>query len=568
MIQYGPVIRGQNLYRIDVNLRRAIGRFAGGLEERFGTVLTGFGAWVGGPADAEAEHTDRFAPPRLEAYDSDGSLVNRIVHNPAWEKTSREVYEHGIVGLNYGDDPAPFLITFVMGYLLSQTNVSLHCPVTMTGAVAYVLDRFGPEELRARMVPDLTRTDGGALTGGTWVTERHGGSDVGATRTVARRDGDAFRLDGLKWFTSNANGGLALATARPVDAPEGTKGLGLYLVPTHLEDGRSNPMRIRRLKEKLGTVGVPTGEIDLQGTLAHEVTPPPDGFKLMMEALEFSRLHNSMASVGLQRRAFLEAMAFACGREAFGKVITEYAMVQDEILRILIPLEAGLALALEAANAFDDANALPIDDATRRPWMRLITALAKFQTAEDAVAATRRAIEIIGGNGYTYDFVTPRLLRDAQVTTVWEGPANVQALEVLRLLGNRYPGFAAFVTRIEGITDAAPPQLSDVGRTVGGALDDCRDAVDYVSADGKEGERHARRLMSLLADTMSLALLLEEASRDLAEGDARKAVVARLYATQRFDVRPRRGIGPGNDLGRRQFAPLVTYGLVSAADAV
>ena len=146
------------------------------------------------------------------------------------------------------------------------------------------------------------------------------------------------------------------------------------------------------------------------------------------------------------------------------------------------------------------------------------------------------------------------------MTTVWEGPANVQALEVLRLLGNRYPGFAAFVTRIEGITDAAPPQLSDVGRTVGGALDDCRDAVDYVSADGKEGERHARRLMSLLADTMSLALLLEEASRDLAEGDARKAVVARLYATQRFDVRPRRGIGPGNDLGRRQFAPLVAYG--------
>ena len=568
MIEYEPAVRGQNLYLLDVNLQQSLDRFAGDAVERFGAHLTDFGAWVGGPVDAEAEYTDRFAPPRLEAYDGEGALVNHIIHNPAWEQNSREVYERGIVGLNYGGDPAPFTITFAMGYLLSQANVSLHCPVTMTGAVAYVLDRFGPDDLKARMLHRLTRMDGEALTGGTWATERHGGSDVGASTTVARRDGDAFRLDGLKWFTSNANGGLALATARPEGAAEGTKGLGLYLVPTHLEDGRPNPMRIRRLKEKLGTVGVPTGEIDLASTLAYEVAPPPDGFKLMMEALEFSRLHNAMASVGLQRRAFLEAMAFASGREAFGRVITDYAMVQDEILRILVPLEAGLALSLEAARAFDDANALPIDDVAQRPWMRLVTALAKFQTAEDAVAATSRAIEIIGGNGYTYDFVTPRLLRDAQVTTVWEGPANVQALEVLRLLGNRYPGFVGFVERIENIIETADRRVGNVAKILRPALEDCRAAVDYVLADAAEAERHARRLMSLLADTISLSLLLEEGTQALDRGDARKAVVARLYAAQRFTLPPRRGIGPGGDLGRRQFGPLVGYAPISPAEAI
>ena len=568
MIEYEAPVRGRNLFLLDVNLQRSLRRIGGDIAERFQHNFIDFGAWVGGPADVEAEHTDRFAPPRLEPYDSDGALVNRIVLNPLWDRNSREVYEQGIVGLNYGDDPAPFTVTFVMGYLLSQANVSLHCPVTMTGAVAYVLHKFGPDDLRDRLLHHLTRMDGEALTGGTWVTEQHGGSDVGASTTVARRDGDTFRLDGLKWFTSNANGGLALVTARPEGASDGTAGLGLYLVPTHLEDGQPNPMRIRRLKEKLGTVGVPTGEIDLTGTLAHEIAPPPDGFKLMMEALEFSRLHNAMASVGLQRRAFLEAMAFAGGREAFGRVITDYPMVQDEILQILVPLEAGLALALEAARLFDAANALSIDDAVQRPWMRLVTALAKYQTAEDAVAATSRAIEIIGGNGYTYDFVTPRLLRDAQVTTVWEGPANVQALEVLRLLGNRYPGFTELVTRVEGIIETSDDRVSDVADTVRDVLEDCRSAVEYILADPGEAERHARRLMSLLADTISLSLLLEEASHALEDGDARKAVVARLYAAQRFTKAPRRDIGPGGDLGCRQFWPLVGYGPVAPDKAV
>ena len=567
MIKYEPTVRGRNLYLLDVNLQRALEWYLGPDVARFESRLTEFGVWAGGPADIEAEYTDRFAHPWLEAYDRDGALANRIVQNPSWEQTSREVYELGIVGLNYGDDRAPFTVTFAMGYMLSQSNVSLHCPVTMTGAVAYVLDRFAPADLRTRMLRRITRMDGQALTGGTWATEQHGGSDVGASTTVAHRDGEVFRLNGLKWFTSNANSGLALATARPEGAPEGTRGLGLYLVPTHLENGEPNPMRIRRLKEKLGTVGVPTGEIDLTGTVAYEVAPPPDGFKLMMEALEFSRLHNAMASVGLQRRAFLEAMTFAGSRKAFGHTITEYPMVQDEILRILVPQEAGLALSLEAAKAFDSANHLPIDNVEQRPWMRLVTALAKYQTAEDAVAAASRTIEIIGGNGYTYDFITPRLLRDAQVTTVWEGPANVQALEVLRLLGNRYPGFADFVTRVENIIADANTRDGDIVDIVRLALDDCRTAVEYVLADPGEAKRHARRLMSLLADTLSPSLLLEEASRAHGKGDARKAVVARLYAAQRFATAPRRGIGPGGDLGHRHFQALVGYGPVSPAEA-
>jgi alkylation response protein AidB-like acyl-CoA dehydrogenase len=560
-MRYERQVRGQNFYDLDRNLHDVLARLAPEALSRWQDTLSDFGAWVGGAVDEEAEYTDRFAPPVLEAYDRDGELTNHIRHNPKWEAVSREVYRRGIVGLNYGDEPAPFAVTFAMSYLLSQSDPSLHCPVTMTGAVAYVLDRFAAKSVREKYLHQLTRMDGEALTGGTWATELHGGSDVGATTTVARRAGDHFVLNGLKWFTSNANGGLAVATARPEGAPEGSKGLGLYLVPTHLEDGSPNPMRLRRLKDKLGTRGVPTGEIDLTDTFAVEVAPPPDGFKLMMEALEFSRLHNAMASIGLQRRAFLEAVSYASHRSAFGRVITSYPMLQDQLIEMTARLEAGVALSFEAVRAFDHAHGVDLDRASEqeRVWLRLATALAKYQTAEDAIDGCSAAIEIIGGNAYTYDYATPRLLRDAQVLTVWEGPANIQALEVLRMLGNRYPGFEAFTARIEGIMEATPEALGDQVTVLAGALRECVAAVEFVRSDPAEAQRHARKLMALMAELLGGALLVEEAGEALTRGDGRKALIARWYLERHFAPPARRGILPGQDWGQAHFEALIRY---------
>ena len=534
-MKYERETRGQNFYTLDANLGQILCRMA---PEAFATwegTLSDFGAWVGGAVDEEAHYTDRHGRPFLEAYSADGETVNYIRHNPAWEAVSREVYQRGIVGLNYGDDPAPYLITFAMGYLLSQSDVSLHCPVTMTGAVAYVLDRFAPKDVREKYRHELTRMDGKALTGGTWATELHGGSDVGATTTVARPEGDHVRLTGLKWFTSNANGGLAVATARPEGAPEGSRGLGLYLVPTHLDDGAPNPMRIRRLKDKLGTCGVPTGEIDLTETWAVEIAPPPTGFKLMMEALEFSRIHNAMSAAGLQRRAFLESVSYLSHREAFGNPVFSYPMVRAELVKMLLRLESGCALAFEAAQAFDDAHVTDLsDDDGARAWMRMVTALAKYRTADDANIVCRAAIELIGGNAYTYDYATPRLLRDAQALTVWEGPANIQALEVLRMIGNRYPGFEALAARVEGILAAAPDDLTDLSAAVAGSFGECRAAVDHLRANPADGPIYARKLMTALADVLGASLLLEEAAAGLAAGDARKAVIARLFVHDRL----------------------------------
>jgi acyl-CoA dehydrogenase len=487
---------------------------------KYSQQLADFHDWVRTEVEAQANYTDRYAPPALETYDRDGEVVNRIVANSRYDEQHRELYRRGIIGLPYAEK-APHLLTFVMGYVLAQSDISLHCPVTLTGAVAYVLGAHAPNAVRQRFLYDVVRMDGLAKTGGTWATEQHGGSDVGATTTTAVQSGDYFALHGLKWFTSNANSGLAVATARPEGAAAGSAGLGLYLVPSHLEDGQPNRYRIRRLKDKLGTKGLPTGEIDLLGAEAIEIAPPPDGFKLMMEALEYSRVHNAVGSAGIQRRALREALAWANTRQAFGHVLSEYPMVQDELLKMRVKFEAGTLLAFEAAITFDEVQ----ENSERRTWLRLATALAKYLTAEYAIAASRAALELIGGNGYTSDYPVARLLRDAQVLTVWEGPANIQALELLRLLNPRYRGWEQYRSRLQDIAGKLPEALGKLRAGLQARIRGDEEAVAITLRDEKSAQRHARKLLHRLSQSLAFALLCEAAI----QGDPQQAHSAWRY---------------------------------------
>ncbi len=490
----------------------------------YSTKLAEFHHWVAAEVNAQANYTDRYAPPALETYDRNGEVVNRIVANPWYEEQHRELYRRGIIGLPYTEG-APHLLTFTMGYILSQADISLDCPVTLTGSLAYVLACHAPDAVRQQYLYDVIRMDGLAKTGGTWATEQHGGSDVGATTTRAVRTGDRFALHGLKWFTSNANSGLAVATARPDGAPDSSAGLGLYLVPSHLDDGRPNHYRIRRLKDKLGTKGLPTGEIDLLGAEAVEIAPPPHGFKLMMEALEYSRVHNAVGSAGMQRRALREALAWAKSRRAFGHVLSDYPMVQDELLRLRVEFEAGALLAFEAALAFDDTQQNP----DRRTWLRLVTALAKYLTAEYAIQSCRAALELIGGNGYTSDYPVARLLRDAQVLTIWEGPANIQALELLRLLSPQYRGCELLQSRLNTIAKAMPSSLDRLRVALQRRMQEDGEAIAITLRDQQTAPRFARKLLHRLSQSVAFALLCEAASAASSSGDLRQSHSARRY---------------------------------------
>lgn len=534
-VVYPAESRGQNFYALDRNLQALLAATAPDMLARNAQRLADFGAWAGGPLDEQAAYSDRVAPPQLQTHDRHGHKQSRVIFNPQYEEAHQDAYRRGAIGAAFAaQNPEPHLYSFTLGYLMSQADISVHCPVTMTGAVAYVLDKFAPKDVRDAYLQDVIRMDGQTKTGGTWATELHGGSDVGATTTTARYHADGrVTLHGLKWFTSNANSGLALATARPEGAPAGSKGLGLYLVPSHLKDGTPNKYYIRRLKDKLGTKGLATGEIDLEGAEVIEVAAPPNGLKMMMEALEYSRIHNAMSAAGVTRRAFLEAACWATHRRAFGQEIVNYPMVQDELLDLMTKSEAATALAFAAARQFDES----LKDEAARPWLRLVTALAKYRTAEDGVQCAKKALEMVGGNGYTEEFATARQYRDAMVLTVWEGPANIQALELLRLVAGREAGDKIFVDHINDVLAALPDSLSADKALLHKGLSETQAALAHLRQNPADGPRFARKLMDHMADVLSGALLAQEAARDLLQHDARKAIIARRYLQKAFGPR-------------------------------
>ena len=538
--------RGLNLYQVDDALQALLERQLDPAQlVRARPLLERMGELAGGAIDRQAEYTDRYAPPVLEAHDRQGAVVKRVRYNPLYEESVGQVYGLGIVGCSFGPDRLPFAVHHALLYLLSQSDPALGCPVTLTAATAFVLDRHGSPEQRARWLPQLTvRQPGPYLDGATWVTERPGGSDAGAAETLAEPDpAGGWRLTGEKWFASNADADLALVTARPAGAGPGTRGLGLYLVARQGPDGTANRYRIRRLKDKLGTRGLATGEIELEGAAAELVTPPPDGFRHMLEALEFSRIANAAASCGIMRRVTLEAFCYARQRAAFGQVLTDFPMVQETLATMQAQAEAGLLLTFEAVRALDRGAGPAHRPATT--WQRLTTALAKYRTGEDAVRNASRAVEVLGGNGYVEDYVTARLFREAQVLPVWEGPANIQALEVLRMLGPRWRAGAEFAARVLGVAEQAGAvgparDLAGLLRAQAGELED---ALSWLAVEPGQGPRHARRLMAWMADLLEVALLLEQALPELARGDHRTLALAWWLAQARLRPLALHGVG-------------------------
>jgi len=416
--------------------------------------LTDFGELCAGDIDRRAKHTDREGEPRLQRYNAYGEEISEIWVNDGYKKTIEETYNTGIVGYVHKNIPqlgrkGNYVYSFAQGYLLSHAEPGFYCPVTLTMATAYLLDHYANDEVKERFLPHVCATgDIELYEGATFLTERQGGSDVGANAVEARQEGEQFRLYGEKYFASNVGMcGVAMVLARLQGASAGSKGLTLFAVPWRAEDGTMNNLRIRRLKDKLGVKAVPSGEVEFEGALAYIVGEPNKGIYYMLEALNLSRICNAVASLGIMRRGFLEAKHYVTNRYAFGKPLTQYPMIQDTLGKFAAKLHVEVATVFDLIQLYDKVTS---GQGNHEDMMmnRLNIAIMKKETAEQAVKYASEAIELHGGNGYIEDFVTPRLLRDAQVLTVWEGTANILALELIRLV-DKFQAHKLFVRIME-----------------------------------------------------------------------------------------------------------------------
>jgi alkylation response protein AidB-like acyl-CoA dehydrogenase len=368
--------------------------------------------------------------PRLVTHDASGDRICRVEYHPAYREMERIAYGSGMIAMKYEtthqtsthSQAAPF-VGFALGYLFAMAEAGLYCPLCMTDGVARVLTRHGTPEQVTRVVPHLTSSDPATLwTGGMFLTERAGGSDVGANETVARKDaGGTWRLTGHKWFCSNVDAQAVLVTAR-VNG-EGTKGLRTFLLETRGNRG----FVIERLKEKLGVRSMATGEVTLTDAVAEEV----GGFAAMAEMLNLSRLYNAVASVGVIGRAVYEARHYIERRQAFGRPVIEWPLAQQTFFDLEAEQVAATLLTFETVDLFARSEA---GDAEAGRLLRILTPIAKAVTGKLAVPCVSEAMELIGGNGYIEESPLPRLLRDAQVLPIWEGTTNILMLDALRVM--------------------------------------------------------------------------------------------------------------------------------------
>jgi acyl-CoA dehydrogenase len=542
-----PDTSGMNFYRADPALTDLLRiHLPDALFRHIEPHLDRLGSLAGGQLDECARIADRHVPV-LHHRDRFGRDAQWIEYHPAYRELERAAFgEFGIhamslrKGIMGWPEPYPVVAKHAFTFLFNQAEFGLGCPINVTDGCAKLLAKFGSEALQAKYLDGLTQTDMTKLTqGGQFMTEKEGGSDVGTLTTTAVQESDHWRLSGEKWFCSNADAEVVMLLARPEGAGGGTRGVGLFLMPRRLDDGSPNHYRIVRLKDKLGTRSMASGEVRLEGAIAYAVGKLDRGFVQMAEMVNSSRLSNGVKSTALMRRAQHDAMTVARNRIVFGQKIIDLPLARRQLMKIMLATEQALSMSFLTADALDRAEAGSQDAAA---LLRILTPTLKFRATRDARKVCGDALEMRGGIGYIEEFATPRLLRDAHLGSIWEGTGNIVAIDTLKRAVGRHGADAALAADLHA-------RLGDSANVPQAWRDRLRDLTDRAIGFAREvagrieHEADARRATSALYHVASAVALTWEGGRiHEMRGDARRLLLSRmviehrLHATEPFQL--------------------------------
>jgi alkylation response protein AidB-like acyl-CoA dehydrogenase len=502
----------------DAYLRAALARrLPGGRWAAALPALRQAGLDSAGPVNRAAALLDRpEAHPRLERWDAAGQRIEEVRVNPAHHEAGRLVWRSGILAVLR--EPGNVALHAALYYLFGLNGEVPHlCSVACTAGLVKAIQRSGAPWMRERWLPRLTEADyDRRWHAAQFLTEVQGGSDVGANACVARPlpgEPGAWRLSGEKWFCSNVGADLYAVSARPEGGPEGTAGIGLFVVPRLLDDGRPNGIFIRRLKDKLGTRTLPTAEVDFEDALGWPLGAVEHGFRLMMGVIiNTSRLAVAVATSGIMQRAWLEAHRYARLRQAFGQRLVDFPAVRQQLADLRALATGGLGFGLWVAAREDQlglAGIHPEED----PGFRAGLTLAKVLAASDAATAVHHAIEVLGGNGTIEDLSPlPRLYREVPAQESWEGPHNTLMAQLFRDAVRSKMHAPLLDLARDMLLGVEGPGLGPVRELALGALLEGRARLDaLLQADAETASLHARAVFTRLARVVQAAVLLEDA---------------------------------------------------------
>jgi len=477
-------------------------------------------------------------PPRHIPYSPWGERIDDIEVSDAYTELGRLGVEAGVTALPYEADPYGAKARLVWAGVLSlwgPSSALSSCPVAMTDGAARTLAVHGRPEENEIIERLTTRDSARAWTSGQWMTETAGGSDVGRTGTIARReDGGDWRLWGTKWFTSATTSEMALTLARPEGAPQGSKGLVLFRVHRVLEDGTRNRIVVRRLKDKLGTRALPTAELDLEGALAFPVGDPETGSGVSRIAtmLNITRIHNSLGASGALARGLAWARAYAREREVFGRPLHELPAHRATLTDLAVDYAASLALVLrccELAGRQENDQGHTDESAV----LRSLTPVTKLSTGRWSIAGVTEAMEAVGGVGYCEDSTIPALVRNTHVIPIWEGTTNVLSLDVLRAAQKSNALEALLDDARRLVVDLADdPRSGEAARAVLAALDELTKRSFELASDAEGAEAGARSLALGTGSTYACALLCRQGHWAASRGHGETAAIAARLAAR------------------------------------
>jgi acyl-CoA dehydrogenase len=472
-------------------------------------------------------------------WDPWGNRIDEVEVTEVWRRAQVICAEHGLVAAGYDAELGPYarIHQHVLNYVVQASLDTYNCPLAMTDGAARTLLDSGNQALIDHALPRLLSRDPAKMwTSGQWMTERIGGSDVAQTETVARRDGDTWRLYGTKWFTSATTADMALTLARPEGNPPGGRGLAMFYLELRDENGRLQNIRINRLKDKFGTRKLPTAELTLDGVAAVPVAGLENGVRNITPMLNITRTWNSVGAILGMQRAVALTRDYAAKREAFGALLVDKPLHIDTMADMIAETQGAFLLAfrvVELLGRIESGEARPAEQLVSR----LLTPIGKLTTGKQAVAVASEALESFGGAGYVNDTGLSRLLADAQVLPIWEGTTNVLSLDTLRAL-KQEGVWEAFVAEIRDRLDSvADARLRTTVERAGSALEHAGRWFADTSQERPAVEAGARRFAMTLGRATELALLADHAQWCLDHDKGERALAAaRRFSANRIDL--------------------------------
>jgi putative acyl-CoA dehydrogenase len=445
-------------------------------------------------------------PPVLHTHDRYGHRVDEVEFLPQYHDLMRVAVEHGLHGAPWAEDrPGAHVARAAKFFAWSQTDAGHVCPISMTYSVVPALRANA--DLAATYEPLLTSReyDFGlrvpatkrGLIAGMSMTEKQGGSDVRANSTTARPMPDgSYELVGHKWFTSAPMSDLFLVLAQ---APGG---LSCFFVPRVLADGSRNPLRLQRLKDKLGNHSNASSEVEYDGARGWLVGEEGRGVATIIEMVSMTRLDCTIGSASLMHKAVLHAVHHARHRRAFGDLLVNQPAMANVLADLGVEAEAATTVAMRLAGATDRAVR---GDEQEAGFRRIGLAVSKYWVCKRAPAVAGEALECLGGNGYVEDSGMPRIYREAPLSSIWEGSGNVAALDTLRAMAKQPESVEAFLTEV-GLAAGADSRLDDALRRVHKEL-----------ADPEAMQYRARHVVEQLALVLQGSLLVRHAPSAVAD---------------------------------------------------